>query len=87
MCQLRLLDKGSALKGLVAFNSLAVRAFGLVKGNAIRCYQLSPEVYIVNFSILAVFGLLMAGLDKINILLHILFLILMLLVVVSYIEK
>ena len=45
--QLGLSDKGHALKGLVVFNNLDLEPLDLLNGQALGCYQPSPEILIV----------------------------------------
>ncbi len=45
--QLRLPDKGRAIKGLVVCNNWDLEPLDLLNGRALGCYQPSPEVLIV----------------------------------------
>ncbi len=46
--QLRLPDKGRAIKGLVVCNNWDLEPLDLLNGLALGCYQLSPEVLIIS---------------------------------------
>ncbi len=47
--QLRLQDKGRAIKGLVVYNNWDLEPLVLLNALALGCYQPSPEVLIVYY--------------------------------------
>ncbi len=47
--QLRLPDKGCAIKGLVVCNNWDLEPLDILNGLALGCYQSSPEVLIIVF--------------------------------------